>query len=344
MRILSKRSIWVLAGVGALALAAGGSARSQGGPQPKIEIPETRHDFGRVFERKQYIHVFPVFNRGDAELIIKSVRPGCGCTVTNFDKVIAPGGEGKIEFVLDGEKVHDNFSKSASVSSNDPVHATMTIAVSGIEIPYLNILPEGTVYLHGRFGEHVERTLTVSSNEEDIDFKIVRATSNIDDKITYKVEPAATAGTYDVTIYKNPQLPTLITYGTLYLHTNSKEAPETSIQVHIITKGDITVSPAAVNFGPVKFADAPGGGQAITRGIILSKSTGDFEVKDVQLSNSNFTAYVEPVMDGKQYRVQVVFTPPLKTLTTQSETAEMIIHTNDAQEPAIRVQVAARAI
>ncbi|HEU4928593.1 MAG TPA: DUF1573 domain-containing protein [Candidatus Krumholzibacteria bacterium] len=311
--------------------------------EPKIDIPETRHDFGRVFERKQYIHDFTVYNRGDADLVINNVRPGCGCTVTNFDKLIPAGKQGNIEFVLDGEKVHHQFSKSATVSSNDPVHPTMTIAVSGEEISYLNIEPEGTVYLHGRYGEHVERTMTVSSNEE-IDFKILRLSSNIDDKITYKIEPTAETGTYDLTVYKNPKLPTLITYGTLYLHTNSKEAPKSEIQVHVITKGNITVSPAAVNFGPVKFAEQAGAGQTVTRGVILSKAAGEFNIKDITFSNPNFTASVEPVAEGKQYRVQVTFTPPLKKLAQQNETAEMIIHTTDAEEPAIRVTVAARSM
>jgi len=336
------RSIGVLAVMAGAMLSSADSARSQG--QPKMDIPETRHDFGRVFERKQYIHEFVVYNRGEADLTINSVRPGCGCTVTNFDKLIGPGKQGKIEFVLDGEKVHDQFNKNATVSSNDPVHPTMTIAVEGFEIPYLNIDPKGTIYLHGRYGEHVEQAMTISSNEKDLDFKILSVTSNIDDKVTYKVVPSPTPGAYELTVYKNPELPTLITYGNVYVHTNSKEAPNTPIQVHVITKGNITVSPAAVNFGPVKFGEGAGAGQAVTRAVILSKSTGDFTVKDVVLSNPNFTASVEPVSDGKQYRVQITFTPPVKTLVQQSETSEMIIHTNDAEEPAIRVQVAARAM
>lgn len=341
MRTVSKPILWVLAGVAGLSIMA--PTRSQAG-QPKMEIPETRFNFGRVFERKQYIHEFAVYNHGDAELIINNVRPGCGCTVTNFDKTIMPGRQGKIEFVLDGERVHDQFNKTATVSTNDPVHPTMTIAVEGIEIPYLDIQPAGTVYLQGRYGEHVERAMTVTSNEKGLDFKILRVSSNLDDKITYKVEPSTQPGAYEVTVYKNPALPTLITYGTLYLHTNSTEAPTTPVQVHIITKGSITVSPAAVNFGPVKFAESPGAGQAITRGVILAKSSGEFRIKDVKFDNPNFKATVEPVAEGTQYRVQVTFTPPLKTLVQQSETAEMIIHTNDAEEPAIRVTVAARAM
>ena len=342
MSTMSKRTIWALAGVAALALGGADAALSQGS-QPKIDIPETRHDFGKVFERRQYIHEFVVYNRGDADLIIEDVTPGCGCTVTNFDRLIEPGKTGKIEFVLDGEKVHDVFNKKATVKCNDPVHRTMTIAVSGQEIPYLDITPKGTVYLNGRYGEKVERTLTVATNEKGVDFKIVKATSDIDDKITYQVQPGTTPGTYDVTIYKNPKLPTLITYGTIFLHTNSKESPKTGVSVNVITKGDITVSPPAVNFGPVKFADAAGTGQSVTRGVVLTKTGGEFEVKDVTINNTNFKAFVEPLGD-KQYRVQVVFTPPMKSSGEQAETAEMTIHTSDQREPAIRVHVVARAL
>lgn len=343
MPTMSKRTMCALVGVTVWALGAAGPARSQGA-QPKIDIPETLHDFGQVLERKQYIHDFEVYNRGDADLIIEAVQPGCGCTVTKFDRLIAPGKMGTIEFTLDGDKVHDVFNKKATVKSNDPVHRTMTIAVTGHEVPYLDVSPKGTVYLHGRYGEKVERTLSVATNEKGLDLKVVGITSDIDDKITYTLRPGAKTGTYDVTVYKNPLLPTLITYGMIYLHTNSEDSPKTGIQVNVITKGDITVSPPSVNFGPVKFADGAGTGQAITRGVVVTGEGGEFDIKDVTLNNANFKAYVEPLENGKQYRVQVVFTPPLKTTAQQAETAEMTIHTSDAQEPAIRVHVAARAL
>jgi hypothetical protein len=46
------------------------------GPQPAIVIPEMRHDMGEVFEMDKYKHVFKVKNNGDAELVIKNVKPG----------------------------------------------------------------------------------------------------------------------------------------------------------------------------------------------------------------------------------------------------------------------------
>lgn len=44
--------------------------------QPSIFIPKMRHDFGRVFERDKFEYDFIVKNRGNADLVIESVKPG----------------------------------------------------------------------------------------------------------------------------------------------------------------------------------------------------------------------------------------------------------------------------
>jgi len=47
-----------------------------GGAHPVIEIPKTRHDFGQIFEQKEYTCTFQVKNRGNADLVIEDVKPG----------------------------------------------------------------------------------------------------------------------------------------------------------------------------------------------------------------------------------------------------------------------------
>jgi hypothetical protein len=264
--------------------------------------------------------------------------------VAKFDKVIPPGQEGKIELVVEGAKVHGEFNKAATVKTNDPAHPMLTIAIAGKEIPFVNVMPEGTVYLHGRYGEAVEKAVAISSNEKNFDFKVTGVTSNIDDKITYELENGARAGEYNLKIFKNPKLATMSTYGSITIHTNSTVSPQTTLQVHVMTKGSITVSPTTVNFGPIKFATANSAATPSTKAVTLAKTTGQFQIKDVTVSNPNFTAVVEPVTAGQQYRVQVTFTPPIKKMVQHAETGELIIHTDDPMEPALRVQLRARAM
>jgi hypothetical protein len=231
------------------------------------------------------------------------------------------------------------------VTTNDPVNRTVSITIAGIEIPYLRVEPSETVFLHAGYGEPAVKTLKLSSNERDLkDFKVTRVTSNVDDKLTYTVTPTDMPGEFELTVYKNPQLPTLTTYGMLFVETNSPNAPRTEIQVNVMTRGNISVSPITLNFGAVRFGDDAAAGTPVTKGVILSKRDGEFDITGIDLNNPNFHAKAEPIAKGTQYRVLVTFQPPMKRESRQNETAEMIIHTNDAREPAIRVQVVSRAM
>jgi hypothetical protein len=315
------------------------------GPRPIIELPKMRQDFGNVYEQPKYDATFVVKNRGKADLIISDVKPGCGCTVANFDKTIPPGGEGKISLSLDGTRVHGEFTKTATVMSNDPDHPELILTIAGNKVAFLNIVPDGVVYLQGRYEEAIEKEVTISSNEKLPDFKVTGVTSDIDDKVTYDYKPGANKGEYVLHIKKNPELPISSSYGTITIKTNSEKAPETKLQVQIMTKGNITVSPSSVNFGNVTFGAKDKEATPVTRTVMVIKNSGDgLDVKDVQVDNPNFKAVVESITPGKQFKVEVTFQPPLKRSPSQRETAELIINTNDPQEPMVRVHLVARAM
>ena len=313
------------------------------GTKPNIEIPRLNYDFGEVFHLEKYGYAFVVRNRGNADLIIEDVKPSCGCTAAKFDKVIAPGKEGKIELVVDGNKVHGQFSKSAEVKTNDPDHPQLSLSISGKEIPFVNVVPDGTVYLHGRPGEDIEKELTISSNEKDVDFKVTSVTSNMDDKIKYSYAPGPKKGEYVIKVTKDPKLPVMSTYGSLMIHTTSKKMPDTTLQVHVMTKSSILLSPSVLNYGEVKFTDDKGPGAPSTKTLTVTKSVGKLKITRVDSSNPNFTAALETVTPDQQYRVKVTFTPPARRQTKQTESGQITIRTDDPQEPELKVQLVARA-
>lgn len=315
------------------------------GPRPIIEIPKMRHDFGDVYEADKFEYTFVVRNKGKADLVIQDVKPGCGCTVANFDKVIAPGQEGSIELVLDGTRVHGEFSKTAQVHSNDPDHPELTLTIAGKKVALVSVVPDGVIYLQGRYEEVIEKEVTISSNEKLPDFKVVGVTSDMDDKISYQVKPGVKKGEYVLSVKKNPELPMSSSYGTITVKTNSTKSPETKLQVQVMTKGNITVSPSSVNFGSVRFAAEDKSASPVTRTIMVIKNSGEgLDVKDVKIDNPNFKAKVEPVTPGKQFKVEITFQPPLKKTTVQRETGELIINTNDPREPMVRVHLVAKAM
>jgi hypothetical protein len=261
--------------------------------------------------------------------------------VASFDKVIPPGQEGKITFEIEGNRVQAAFSKSATVSTNDRKHPLLTITLAGKIIPYVEVQPSTTVYLTGVYGEKVFKELTVTSNDRKKDFKIVRLSSNVDDKITYAYYPDPEPGRYTIVVWKNPKLPTLNTWGVLTIESNSEKSPQKVIQVSIATRGLIVCQPSQINFGPVKFTPTGTLVKPVEKSLEVFKVEGAFEIRNVEFSSAEYNAKVEPLEAGKRYKINVDFVPASKK---NNYFDEMIINTNDPQEPSLRVQLLAHGI
>lgn len=105
--------------------------------KPRLVIEETSFDSGDVAPDTPMIHDFLVRNEGDAPLIIEEVRPGCGCSVADFDRTIAPGQTGKISIAV---KVYNEWSgqnvrKVAWVFTNDPLNPQLRLIMTGHVLP-----------------------------------------------------------------------------------------------------------------------------------------------------------------------------------------------------------------
>lgn len=259
--------------------------------------------------------------------------------MAEFDHIIRPGQEGTVTLEVLGEKVTGNFNKSATVQSNDPDHPRMTISLAGHIIRYVEVEPT-RVYLRGMYGEAVSKELRVTSNEMKKDLEILDVSSNIDDKITYKVESNAEPGTYKITLFKNPKLPTLNTWGSLAVKTNSEKSPMSIVQVNVVTRGAIVCQPTTLNFGAVR-AESSLGAMGVQKEITIFKLKGEFNITDIEFSSGYYEAKIEPLEEGKKYKVTVGFHPDA---SRQSYVDEMVINTDDPTEPAIRVRLLARGV
>ncbi|MFQ5510907.1 MAG: hypothetical protein ACE5EO_03560 [Candidatus Krumholzibacteriia bacterium] len=237
-----------------------------------------------------------------------------------------------------GAKVSGRFNKNATIFTNDPKHPRMTVSIAGKILRYVEVTPSNRIFLRGMYGESVSKELTITSSEKKNDFKIVDLSSNIDDKITYKAVAQPEPGTYKIRLFKNPKLPTMNTWGSLTITTNSEHAPEKKIQVNVTTRGSIVVQPSTLNFGSVSGESRLAG---VEKSLTVFKVKGEFSIKDIKFTTDAFRASVEPIEEGRKYQVKVNFQPGTQA---QAYLDEMIINTDDPQEPALRVRLRARKL
>jgi len=90
--------------------------------QPSIQFDKTTHDFGNVKEEGGKITgKFEFTNTGNQDLLLTSVKPGCGCTAADYTKTpVPPGGRGFINATYDPYNRPGSFNKNIRVTTNEP--------------------------------------------------------------------------------------------------------------------------------------------------------------------------------------------------------------------------------
>lgn len=96
----------------------------------KAVLPALEHSFGVVKPGTPLSYTFKISNAGSEKLEITSVNPSCGCTTSNYDKVIAPGETGSVTLSIQKtENYKGEIVKTATVTTNDPEHASFTLTL-----------------------------------------------------------------------------------------------------------------------------------------------------------------------------------------------------------------------
>lgn len=86
---------------------------------PVITFEKEKHDFGSITEGEKVEYAFKFKNTGNKDLILESVKAGCGCTIPSYTKEPIKAGEtGEINVLFDSQGKPGLNEKSVTVTSN----------------------------------------------------------------------------------------------------------------------------------------------------------------------------------------------------------------------------------
>jgi len=97
---------------------------------PVITFTQDKINMGDVKQGPQVNGEFEFTNTGRSVLIIKGIKPSCGCTgvIADEKKEFQPGESGKIKFTFNTEGRSGVNEKTITVETNDPKNTTKTIS------------------------------------------------------------------------------------------------------------------------------------------------------------------------------------------------------------------------
>lgn len=103
-----------------------------------IQFDTTFHAFGVIEQGEKVSHTFNFTNTGDKDLVLKSVKASCGCTVPEWTKEpVSPGNTGTIEVEFNSAGRKGKQQKTITVVSNtDPkvIYLKFTAEVNAPEV------------------------------------------------------------------------------------------------------------------------------------------------------------------------------------------------------------------
>jgi hypothetical protein len=108
-------------------------AAPQDVPVPRLDVPTVSHDFGRIYERWDVSHIFPVHNTGDADLFISNLVTSCGCTVAELSSSVIPPGQRAdlvVTFDADFHETKGEVTRLVWFATNDPTQPWVELRVT----------------------------------------------------------------------------------------------------------------------------------------------------------------------------------------------------------------------
>ncbi len=99
---------------------------------PSIFFDDRVFNFGTLRHGKSVEHKFVFTNNGKSDLIIRSVRSGCGCTaIEPHKRLLKPGESGTIKAVFNSRGFRGRQNRGITVISNDPANPSIVLRITG---------------------------------------------------------------------------------------------------------------------------------------------------------------------------------------------------------------------
>ncbi len=300
---------------------------------PGIRCDEPVKDFGEVWADGPLKHAYIIRNEGDQDLRIEKVKPSCGCTLAGqFDKVIPPGGQGKIPISLKTNKLRAKFKKFVTVNSNDPVTPTLRMQLAGTIKHHVDVAPANLRFSHVMEDEEHDATATITNNTGkpmELTFQSEQTIGPFSVELVEK-EPGKV---YEFKVHAKPPYQPKLNRATFSLKTNLKEQPKVDIPITAYLTPRLELRPHQVVVNTAPAAEM----KRLIR--FTNNSAKPVKVLSIESDDPKIAAAYTERTPGKNYEITITIPPghmpsPTGTLVT--------VKTDDPQTPTLKIPVKGR--
>ena len=286
------------------------------GKAPKAVVDVMSIQVGDILESQDIEYTFKVRNEGDAELQILKVHPGCGCSVADYDKTVAPGQTGNIHIKISGKKIFPGtIEKNFAVTTNDPKNDQFTLVVKGTVKRGLEFSREmrwaGFTDENFKLDCIITNVLGTPINIQSARWESDSTAKAMEGKIGLKLETIAKGKKYRLTIWRKTELSPESFVTNVVLATDYPKIKEKYVPVAISVMSDVELHPERLYFGEMVLPS--GATTGFTRSFSIVAARGDsLKILKTVPSRDDMTVKIQELIPGKSYRGTVLVRPTSK--------------------------------
>lgn len=243
--------------------------------------------------------------------------------MAHFDRVIPPGGEGKVTLKVNMQHYQGKVQKSATLYSNDPQNPRVTLLVKGKIKTLVDLSPGNTVFFRGLANQVSEKSIEIVSTVNP--FHITKLESTLGENVVYQLETVEEGKHYRL-IVKN-KAKEGIYRGFIKVHTDMAQKPDIMIRVAGNIEGEIVVRPQTVVVGQLA------AGQPVRSGkvLVINNLNKSFKITKMTYDSDLIGISQQSLPDGNRSGYSLEITPKMENTAkgaNQRQSLDLVIETD----------------
>jgi hypothetical protein len=260
--------------------------------------------------------------------------------VADYDKVIPPGKEGKINIKIDGKKLFPGmFEKSFTVKTNDPDNAQFVLTVTGTVKKMFELSREmrwnGFVDDPFEFETDITNLTGTPIDITGAKWDADAAAKGLADKIAIKLTTIEKGKKYRLKLTKKKDLPADNLVANIVLTTDFPKVKEKILPMSILIQKDVQLYPDRIYLGEMIIP--PGATKAFDKTFNIVAARGDsLKILRAVPNRDDMTVKIQELQPGKSFR-GTVWVRPSSRLGQYAGSIK--IYTNNPKEPELILDI-----
>lgn len=249
--------------------------------------------------------------------------------MARFDRVIPPGGEGKVTLQLNLKGFQGAIKKSATVFNNDPQNPRTLLVLQGNVKSLIDVRP-ANISFRGMADQLSEEVVELNSTGQR--FRILKVENSLEDKVRYDLETVEDGKKYRLKVVNLAKRGTYS--GFIKCFTDMAEKSEVVIRISGYIEGAITVKPMTVLIGKMAPQQPVRNGKV----MVVSNLGKPFKITRLIYDDKMIGVLQEPLPKETGFSLEISPKLDNSSLGSRQQTV-LTIQTDVAPEEQLQVQI-----